>query len=188
MEKTELSSSDHLPVTEATTGDENVKLEYAAQHFGFTPITLLNGMFNTVCDMYREALKAFCSTCSDKYPNVMTDEELRNSRHAVSEIIDKDVSEMFDTLEFYLLEGVFSIPENIVLPEDRCQLQRLSQDEHNEMEAKIDDVKKRIIAVKYANAMLDQHLKDSKNLQGSVDKLVEHLSSESSLSQLGGIL
>ncbi|BFZ00274.1 hypothetical protein BsWGS_03313 [Bradybaena similaris] len=161
--------------------------EYEAQHFGFTPITLLNGMFNAVCDLYREALKAFCKTCSEKYPNVMTETEFRDARHAVSELIDKDVCMLFDKLEYYLLHQVFSIPAHVVLPEDQCQLQRLSQAEETELENKITDVRKRILAVKYANAELSQHLKEAEALQRTLDKVIEQLSSsENNVSQLGG--
>ncbi|CAG5117966.1 unnamed protein product [Candidula unifasciata] len=182
MEPELKGSSNSGPVTETETNN----FEYEAQHFGFTPITLLNGMFNAVCDLYREALKAFCKTCSEKYPNVMSETEYKNARHAVSEFIDKDVCMLFDKLEYFLLHQVFTIPDDVVLPEDQCQLQRLSDAEETQLEKQIVDVRKRILAVKYANAELSQHLKDAEILQKTLDKVIEQLSSpENSVSQLG---
>jgi len=175
--ESDVSASGSLSNTEATIETESAaKFEYEAQHFGFTPITLLNGMFNAVCDHYREALQAFCKTCSEKYPNVMTEEELKIARHAVSELVDKDICMMFDKLEYFLLDQVFSIPGNTVLPEDRCQLQRLNADEYHELEKKVTHLKRQITAVKYANAVLSQHLKDAEVQQSYLDKFLEHVS------------
>lgn len=41
--------------------------------------------------------------------------------------------------QYFLLHQVFSILEHVVLPEDQCQLQRLSQAEETELENKITD-------------------------------------------------
>ncbi|GFO45512.1 mis12-like protein [Plakobranchus ocellatus] len=164
------------------TGSENSQeqadlYQYEAQHFGFTPTSLINGMYNSVCDLYREALKAFAKACFEKFPDVMSEDELTTARHAVSEKIDKDISTVFDALEHYLLANVFSIPESVVLPEDRCQLQRFSDEEEKEVEEKKSNLKERIIAVKYANARLNQHLEESNQLQRSLDQLINKLSS-----------
>ncbi|XP_059159554.1 protein MIS12 homolog [Physella acuta] len=176
--------NDNLKADADTDKNDN-KFDYETQHFGFTPITMVNGMFNAVCDFYREAIKVFCKTLKEKYPNVMSDEELKKAGHAVSELIDKDVCEVFDAMEFFLLRDVFSIPANVILPEDVCQLTRLDKEAENDLEKRISEVKKRIISVKYANAVLSQHLEDSQALRASIDN-IKKLISESNISQTGG--
>ncbi|XP_059156648.1 uncharacterized protein LOC131941420 [Physella acuta] len=150
---------------DADTDKSDNKCDYERQHFGFTPINMVNGMFNAVCDFYREAIKVFCKTLKENYPNVMSDEELK--------------------IFFFLLRDVFSIPANVILPEDVCQLTRLDTEAENDLEKRISEVKKRIISVKYANAVLSQHLEDSQALTASIDN-IKKLISESNISQTGG--
>ncbi|CAL1532864.1 unnamed protein product [Lymnaea stagnalis] len=82
-------------------------------------MTLLNGMFNAICDQYGEGLKAFCTTCSQQFQGAMSDKQLRQARHSVSQLIDHDISSMFDNLESYLLERMLTIPESVVFSEDK---------------------------------------------------------------------
>ncbi|XP_005110094.1 protein MIS12 homolog [Aplysia californica] len=166
--------------SEPLTSENGVLYQYETQHFGFTPITLLNGMYNSVCDLYREALKAFCRTCSEKYPDAVTEKELRSARHAVGQKIDKDVSRIFDVLEHFLLKNIFTIPDDVVLPEDRCQTEERAAD--NGMEEKKRELKQKIVAVKIANAQLSKHIEDSQALQTALDELSEKMSSEGKLS------
>ena len=51
--------------------------------------------------------------------------------------------------QHYLLAQVFSIPESVVLPEDRCQLLRQSEEETDQMERRKIELKKEILAVSF---------------------------------------
>ncbi|KAK3713589.1 hypothetical protein RRG08_055231 [Elysia crispata] len=161
----------------ADTSQSTDLYQYETQHFGFTPTSLINGMFNSVCDLYREALKAFAKACFEKNPTLTSVDELTAARRAVGEKIDTDICTVFDALEHYLLAQVFSIPESVVLPEDQCQLLRSSEEEGTVLEKRKTELKKKIIAVKYANAKLDQHRKQITSLQESLDDILNKLSS-----------
>ncbi|KAH9508724.1 hypothetical protein Btru_049742 [Bulinus truncatus] len=162
--------------------DSTKKYLYETQHFGFTPITLVNGMFNVVCDLYREALKTLCGEFKERFPDI-SDEQLQESRHQLSEHVDKDICTMFDTLEFYLLNQVFSIPENVVLAEDKCQLQ-VREHDSDDLERRKNEVKKKIIEIKYANSVLSQHLEDAEALQANLDTVLKKITTEGNISQL----
>uniref|UniRef100_A0A2C9LWP9 Protein MIS12 homolog n=1 Tax=Biomphalaria glabrata TaxID=6526 RepID=A0A2C9LWP9_BIOGL len=165
-------------------GDDSNKFVYETQLFEFTPITFLNGMYNAVCDFYRQALKTFCDACKERCPDLKED-QLRQSRHLISERIDKDICKIFDTLEYYSLNQVFAIPENAVLPEDKCQLAaRDKEHDISEIEKRKNEVKKKIIAMKYANAVLSQHLENAEALQGTLDTMLKNISSNGTISQV----
>ncbi|CAL1533167.1 unnamed protein product [Lymnaea stagnalis] len=114
----------------------------------------------------------------------MSDEQLRQARHSVSQLIDHDISAMFDNLESYLLERVFTIPENVVLPEDKCQILHSSADSYDQIEDKKNELKKKIIAVKYANAQLNQNIADASALQSTLDEVLKQMS-DGNISRLG---
>ncbi|RUS71604.1 hypothetical protein EGW08_020631, partial [Elysia chlorotica] len=170
----ELSKTVQIPLS-----TENDLYEYETQHFGFTPTSLVNGMFNCVCDLYREALKAFAKACFEKNPTLMSEDELATARRAVGEKIDTDICTVFDALEHYLLSQVFSVPDSVVLPEDRCQLLRSSNEELSALEQKKGQLKRKIIALKFANAKLDRHRTQMASLQESLDEAINRLSSGS---------
>lgn len=176
-DKNETRQNTNLNPPDPAQSTDDDLYQYETQHYGFTPTSLINGMFNSVCDLYREALKFFANACLEKNPDLMSLEELTAARRAVSEKIDTDICTVFDALEHYLLANVFSIPESVVLPEDQCQLMRLTDEEASALEKKKKELKKKIIAVKYANAKLDQHMKQAIILQESVDTVINKLSS-----------
>jgi len=142
--------------------------EYEAQHFGFTPIFFVNGLYNSVCDLYREALEAFCRSCAEEYPGVMTEEELKMAKITVGKKIDSDIDLVFDKLELSLVSDVFTIPENIVLPEDSCQLEVPS----TQIDEELQKCKDKILAVKYANLKLQESIKEKKKLHESLQDIL----------------
>ncbi|GFR66464.1 hypothetical protein ElyMa_000229200, partial [Elysia marginata] len=99
LKESEARVSSDRDVQDPEQSSEDDLYQYETQHFGFTPSSLINGMFNSVCDFYREALKAFAKACYDKDPDLMLEEDLTVARRAVSEKIDTDICTVFDALE-----------------------------------------------------------------------------------------
>lgn len=167
------SPASHMEKDDQTDSQGSInQYEYESQYFGFTPITLVNGMYNSVCDLYREALKEFCKTCSEKFPNVMSEEELRKARRASEVKIDNDIESFFDKFEQHMLTKILTIDEHVVLPEDQCQLEDTESDD---LEDKKQEIKERIMAVKSANALLIQHMENTEALREDIDEFTEKI-------------
>jgi len=163
---------------ESEESQQNTDWQYETQLFGCTPISILNGMYNAVCDVYRDGLKDFAKDITSKYPGVLTKKELSVARHEVGKKIDDDVTAAFDEFEAEVLDRVFTIPTNVTLPSDSCQLTYDPNSSNPSMlSAKKDKIIERIKSLKEANARLERHISLCKKEKQSLDDQSHKLAS-----------
>ncbi|WAR28809.1 MIS12-like protein [Mya arenaria] len=144
--------------------------EYAVQYFGFHPQAFMNGMYNAILEYLQEARTALNDAILSTFRDTVSQSELEQVSLQQSNVAVERLNDKFDKAEVYLNLNVFSIPPELVLPEDQvhedpsCSKEKLAA-----LDTDIQDVTDRIIAVKYANVVLRERLQEIEELQKQMD-------------------
>lgn len=147
-----------------------VEDQYAAQFFGFLPQSLMNGMYNAMWEYLKDAMSSFNEGVLASFGDVVSEAELAEHSRVLNQIAIKRLDHKFDTAESYLLKNVFNIPDHLVLPEDRQNVENpCTEADLDQLDQEIKHVTDRIIAVKYANASLKDRLEEVASLQQQLD-------------------
>ncbi|XP_060589020.1 protein MIS12 homolog [Ruditapes philippinarum] len=149
---------------------------YAVQFFGFLPQSLLNGIYNGFWEYLQEAMAALNESILITFKGTVSETELQEVSHKRGKIAIDRLDRKFDKAENYLFKNVFSIPDHLVLPSDRPQVDNPCTEE--EMIMLDDDIKHvldRIVAVKYANAQLQDRLVEMQSLTKQLDSTLHSI-------------
>ncbi|KAJ8321322.1 hypothetical protein KUTeg_001180 [Tegillarca granosa] len=172
-------------------GEEDVTSslqEYETQHFGFTPKSFLNGIYNAIVEYLREGLDVMEQYIHQEFSNVMTENQIKEATSKLLPHLVKKLDRVFDFLEKYLLENVFHIPDNVILPEDEVQLTtsytKTDEEAINEENSKLKD---QILALKYANFKIQQELYQIEHVQTKLDNVLAQFQQLQDISEKAGV-
>ncbi|XP_076435542.1 protein MIS12 homolog [Babylonia areolata] len=182
------SQSSVLPEQAQVTAKENLE-DYETQLFGFTPRSFVSGIYNAVSEYFTEALQSLEDYLSKHYSDTMSASEIGERMQVVRQHLVTKIDKAFDTLETYLANNIFCVPTNVILPEDQVQVNTpVSQQDFSAVQDGIQCMKKNILAVKLANAVLKQRLQYTMQLQEMFDNIVERLNSAQAIARQEGVV
>lgn len=163
--------------------------EYECQYLGFTPKSLINGVYNAVITNLREGLTHMEAYINEGYGTTITPEKTKQAMETIQSVLVEKLDKKFDHVESYLLKNVFTIPEDVVLPEDRVQMTHpLSPEEDRQLDTEMEQLRKHIIAVRYGNECVRQQVSDIENLQKHADNTLLYLQQLDSTATDAGVL
>lgn len=163
--------------------------EYECQYLGFTPKSLINGVYNAVITNLREGLSHMEAYINEGYGSTITPEKTKQALETIQSVLVEKLDKKFDHVESYLLKNVFNIPEDVVLPEDRVQMTNsFSPEEDRRLDTEMEQLRKHIIAVRYGNECVRQQISDIENLQKHADNTLLHLQKLESTATDAGVL
>ncbi|KAL5005220.1 hypothetical protein ScPMuIL_018676 [Solemya velum] len=176
-----VSSEADRSVAMALPGDEEdrdlVQQElYETQHFGFTSKSFVNGVYNAIIEYLQEGLSYVQQFIAQEFESVMPSDKVQISIDAMIPYFVMKLERSFDVLERYLMKNVFCIPPDVVLPEDKVQLnQRYTPQDEMDLDRQVTQLKDNILAVKYANARLRHELSVLEGVQTRMDCALRQL-------------
>ncbi|XP_048778839.2 uncharacterized protein LOC125682371 [Ostrea edulis] len=166
------SRSESLSTDVADT-ENNVQVEwsqYECQYLDFTPKSLINGEYNVVVTSLKEGFSTVEAFINEEFGSVISPEQTKRGLEAIQALVVEKLDTRFDKLESYLLRNVFSIPGDLVLPEDRVQVMHpITPEEDVQLEADMEQLRKQITAIRYANEYAKQQITEIDNLQKHAD-------------------
>ncbi|XP_032833506.2 protein MIS12 homolog isoform X2 [Petromyzon marinus] len=147
--------------------DDNLMM-YETQHFGFTPQSCLDGMYNAVQEYIYSMLKAG-EDCVLEYVarRASHSSSLEKVRQGTQLLIDHMKSHLdmtFELIELYIAERVFTVPPGVLLPEDRPHAAPLANDadEERRLNAKLAELRSRHRQEMAIQALLQAELEEQR--------------------------
>ncbi|XP_023234899.1 protein MIS12 homolog [Centruroides sculpturatus] len=161
--------------------------EYEAQFFGFPTRAFTDGMYNAIYDYTRNSLSEVQEHLSQKYGDVMTEEEIKVGSESIHQRLTEYLNKAFDKLEVYLMANVLHIPENVILPEDSVHQNSHSVEDHNHLSQEIETLKQKIIQNQQKKAILKQELDDQIVMKEKLKEFSDYLDKMKEIAKSNGI-
>jgi len=102
---------------EASPG-ERLELEYATQHFGFTPDSFVETISETVLDSLKEGLDDNKEHLKKAFRKKVSAQELDESFTVIQNKYMTFTEKVLENFSRYLKRNILIVPKNVVLPED----------------------------------------------------------------------
>ncbi|CAH1245244.1 MIS12 [Branchiostoma lanceolatum] len=146
-------------------------VEYAVQHFGFTPQSFTDGVFNVMVDNLHDTMNAAEQYLMSRYRDVPKEEVKAGTQQIILKFLQA-FQKAFDKLESYLLSNLFQVPDNVLLPEDKVQMEQYTPEEEAQLDDELDVLRKKIRNAVYVNTCLKQELEDLGKVQQQMERLL----------------
>jgi len=104
---------------------ERRQLEYATQHFDFTPASLTDTITSLALENLESVLDGMEAHCSKVFAKKVSQYEMKKSFALLKEKYAASTESVMEEFGLYVQKHVLTVPPNVVLPEDREQ-QKLS--------------------------------------------------------------
>ncbi|XP_035693263.1 protein MIS12 homolog [Branchiostoma floridae] len=166
---TKMAASSTAEVAGDMAGDSHV--EYAVQHFGFTPQSFADGVFNVMVDNLYDTLDAAEQYLMSKYRDVPKEEVKAGTQEIILKFLQA-FKKAFDKLELYLLSNLFRLPDHVLLPEDKVQMEQYTPEEEAQLDEELDVLRQKIRNAVYVNTCLKQELEDLGKVQLQMERLL----------------
>ncbi|OWF40196.1 protein MIS12 homolog [Mizuhopecten yessoensis] len=156
---------------------EEQMFEYETQHLGFTPKAFCNGVYNAALEYIQKAIQEIETYLSEEYSTVMKPAQIKEACDAILSTMVSKLDKNFDIIETYLTKNVLTIPDNVLLPEDKAQAggERYSPEQEDVLDTEIQELKDKILALKYANSKLKQEMSLIDHVQARFDQAQQQL-------------
>ncbi|XP_033757448.1 protein MIS12 homolog isoform X2 [Pecten maximus] len=159
-----------------STEEEERMFEYETQHLGFTPKAFCNGVYNAALEYIQKAIQEMETYLSEEYSTVMTPTQIKEACEVILSTMVSKLDKNFDIIETYLTKNVLTIPDNVLLPEDKAQAgETYSAEQEDVLDTEIQDLKDKILALKYANSKLKQEMNLIDIVQARFDQAQKQL-------------
>lgn len=106
------------------TPEERIQLEYATQHFGFTPDSFVETITTTAVEKINEDLDEARKHLAQTFAGKVSAQELEESFAVVKNKYTSSAEKILDNFSRYVKKNILIVPKNVVLPEDNVHLQR----------------------------------------------------------------
>lgn len=117
------------------TPEERIQLEYATQHFGFTPDSYVETITDNTVDILNTALDETKKQLTKTFCKKVSAQELDECFAVIKNRYVVSTEKILDNFSRYVKKNIFFVPKNNVLPEDRVSAKgtdiRQSQDTSN---------------------------------------------------------
>ncbi|XP_042735515.1 protein MIS12 homolog [Lagopus leucura] len=153
-------------------------MAYETQFFGFTPQTCMLRIYLAFQDYLFEMMVVVESVILKKLealPGVQISRfEIRRSTEKFLHFMKARFDQLFRKMEEVLLQLVLSIPDNVLLPEDRVHQQYpYSQEEFRALQDEISQLQQQCRAEAAAGQALRAELEEQRAVQAELEKVVQ---------------
>lgn len=97
---------------------DQAQVEYATQHFGYTPTCLIDDVTEDTLEILGSALSSMKQQVQKKQPGKCSKEDLDKAFEKVETKYKGTVEKLFEKLGTYLCENILVVPNQVLLPED----------------------------------------------------------------------
>lgn len=125
--------------------------EYVSKFLGFTPLDFSDELYNIFTDLLTDCIDNFCSEIEKQFGDRISTRKLDNIRLLLKSKCSVQQDNAFSTLEEFLLEKVFVVNPDVVLPDDLCHV-RYPDAKCEALDAAISEAERRLVGV---NKMLE---------------------------------
>ncbi|XP_065588247.1 protein MIS12 homolog [Cyrtonyx montezumae] len=153
-------------------------MAYETQFFGFTPQTCMLRIYLAFQDYLFEIMVVVESVILKKLEALpscrISRFEIRKSTEKFLHFMKARFDQLFGKMEEVLLQLVLSIPENVLLPEDRAHQQYpCSQEEFRALQDEIAQLQQQCRAEAAAGQALRAELEEQRVVQAELEKVVQ---------------
>jgi len=147
------------------------QLEYATQHFGFTPDSLTDTITTFALENLTGVMETMQSHCINVFAKKVPESEMRESFSLVHEKFTSSTEGVLDDMSSYAKKNILIVPPHIVLPEDRVFLNSKSTGAGYSAELMVEDINyfDRLLAtsktLRYKLAILEAKLSNLKRVK-----------------------
>ncbi|XP_078693833.1 protein MIS12 homolog [Branchiostoma floridae x Branchiostoma belcheri] len=153
---------------------EDAHAEYAVQYFGFTPQSFADGVFNVMVDNLYDTMDAAEHYLVSRNRDVPKEEVKAGTQEVILKFLQA-FKKAFDKLELYLLSNLFHLPNYVLLPEDKVQMEQYTPEEEAQLDEELDALRQKIRNAVYVNTCLKQELEDLGKVQLQLERLLVQL-------------
>nr|XP_056721415.1 protein MIS12 homolog [Euleptes europaea] len=151
---------------------------YETQFFGFTPQTCMMRMYLAFQDHLFHMMLVIEEVILKKLECMrdtkLTSSSIRRSSEKFLAYMRNHFDRLFAKMEQVLLQVVLSIPENVLLPEDKCQEQyRYPASKFQELQEEIRHLEHRVKAEISAQQALKAELEEQKATQEQLERILQ---------------
>lgn len=101
---------------------ERRQLEYATQHFSFTPDSLTDTITTFALENLNGVINSMKSHCSKAFAKKVPEKDMQDSFALIQDKYTTSTEKVLDNLSAYAKKNILAVPPNIILPEDRVYL------------------------------------------------------------------
>jgi len=142
------------------TKKERRQLAYSTQFFDFTPDAFIDSVTGPALDVVNDHLEASKERIASEFLGKVNEEELERAFVIIKDTYASNANDVFDKFGRYLKKNIFTIPKNVVLPEDRPHLQQEAKNYNGQkLESDLkafEEMKQEVSNVKYRRAVLQE--------------------------------
>jgi len=147
------------------------QLEYATQHFGFTPDSLTDTITTFALENLTGVMETMQSHCINVFAKKVPESEMRESFSLIHEKFTSSTEGVLDDMSSYAKKNILIVPPHIVLPEDRVFLNSKSTGAGYSADLMVEDINyfDRLLAtsktLRYKLAILEAKLSNLKRVK-----------------------
>lgn len=148
---------------------------YETQHFGFTPQSCLDGMYNAVQEYIYSVLKAVEDCVLENVARGGSQsssvEKVRQGTQLLIDHMKSQLDMTFELIEMYMAERVFAVPPGVLLPEDQLHATPLANDadEERQLDAELAELRSRHRQEMAIQARLQAELEEQRAVQEALE-------------------
>lgn len=151
---------------------------YETQFFGFTPQTCMMRMYLAFQDHLFHMMLVIEEVILKKLEGMrytkLTSSSIRRSSEKFLAYMRSHFDQLFGKMEQLLLRVVLTIPDNVLLPENKCQEQyRYTENEFQELQEEIRHLEHHIKAEISAQQALQAELEEQKATQEQLERILQ---------------
>jgi len=95
---------------------ERRQLEYATQHFSFTPDSLTDTITTFALENLNGVINSMKSHCSKAFAKKVPEKDMQDSFALIQDKYTTSTEKVLDNLSAYAKKNILAVPPNIVLP------------------------------------------------------------------------
>ena len=104
--------------------EEKLQLEYATQHFGFTPDSFVQTISTTAVDSLKDGSDDTKEQLAKTFRKKVSKQELEESFIVIKNKYITSTEKVLDNFSRYLKRNILIVPQNVVLPEDNVHVNK----------------------------------------------------------------
>ncbi|XP_078064083.1 protein MIS12 homolog [Mustelus asterias] len=152
-------------------------MTYETQFFGFSPQTCVlrvsSGIQDSLLDVMLVVERVIFKKLKEMPENTITPSQIRVCTESFLQLMKERFDVIFERIEQGILQHIFYIPENILLPEDRVQEQYShTEKECKELQAEIDQLKHSYRCETMAKQALQAELEEQKLIELKLEQRI----------------
>ena len=124
------------------TPEERLQLEYATQHFGFTPDSFVETITTTAIETINDGLDDTKKQLTKSFSSKISEQELEESFAIIKNKYVTSAEKVLDNFSRYVKRNILVVPKNVVLPEDNVHVYKGAKKDN--LKIKSDDISENI--------------------------------------------